>query len=160
MSETFNVLDDEWQEGYPQPEGYRANWKRLTAGRLALGVYELLPGQTQCPYHFHHGNDELMLVLSGRPTLRTPGGERELSAGDAVPFPAGREGSHQVFNRTDAAARYLIAARNVTPEVVEHVDSGKLIAMARSESQSGRPLWTVHRFGDATDYFDAEEPRA
>jgi uncharacterized cupin superfamily protein len=159
VSEPFNVLDDEWQEGYPPTDGYRANWKRLKAGNLALGVYELLSGQTQCPYHFHHGNDELMLVLSGRPTLRTPDGESELKPGDAVPFPAGRDGAHQVFNRTDEPARYVMAARHVTPEVVEHVDSGKLIAMAHSESQGGEPLWTVHRFDDATDYFDGEEPK-
>jgi uncharacterized cupin superfamily protein len=157
---TFNVLDDEWQEGYPQPDGFRANWKRLLAGNLALGVYELLPGQTQCPYHFHHGNDELMLVLSRRPTLRTPDGESELKAGDAVPFPAGRAGAHQVFNRTDDPARYIMAARHVTPEVVEHVDSGKVLAMAHTESQSGKALWTIHRFDDATDYFDGEEPKA
>ena len=156
---TFNVLDDEWQEGYPPTDGYRANWKRLKAGNLALGVYELLPGQTQCPYHFHHGNDELMVVLSGQPTLRTPDGERELKPGDAVPFPAGREGAHQDFNRTEEPARYVMAARHVTPEVVEHVDSGTVLAMAHTESQDGKPLWTVHRFDDATDYFDGEEPK-
>jgi len=160
MSDPFNVFDDHWHEGYPQPEGYRANWKRILAGDLALGVYELLPGQTQCPYHFHHGNDELMLVLSGRPTLRTPDGEDELKPGDAVPFPAGRDGAHQVFNRTDEPTRYVMAARHVTPEIVEHLDSGKVLAMARSESQNGAPLWTIHRFGDATEYFDGEEPHA
>lgn len=48
---------------------------------LAMSVYELLPGQTQCPYHFHHGNDELLVVLRGTPTLRTPEGERELRPG-------------------------------------------------------------------------------
>jgi hypothetical protein len=33
-----------------------------------MSVFELLPGQTQCPYHFHHGNEEVLLVLRGRPT--------------------------------------------------------------------------------------------
>jgi uncharacterized cupin superfamily protein len=156
---TFNALKDDWEEAYPQPDGYRANSKRLIAGKLAVRVYEVLPGQTQCPYHFHHGNDELILVLSGRPTLRTPDAERELEPGDAVPFPAGREGAHQVVNRTDEPTRYAIAACHVTPEVVEHVDSGKLLAMAHSESQSGGPLWTIHRLGDAVDYFEGEKPR-
>jgi uncharacterized cupin superfamily protein len=160
MSVPINVLDDEWQEGYPQPEGYRANWKRIAAGRLAMGVYELLPDQTQCPYHFHHGNDELMLVLTGTPTARTPDGEQELKPGDVLAFPAGRQGAHQVINRTADPVRYVIAARHVTPEVVEHLDSGKVLAMAHTESQSGRPLWTIHRLDDAADYFDGEEPRA
>jgi uncharacterized cupin superfamily protein len=135
----INVFDDEWQEGYPQPDGWRANWKRVKAGMLAMSVYELLPGQTQCPYHFHHGNDELLVVLTGTPTLRTPDGERELQPGDAVPFPAGSEGAHQVYNRTEEPVRYVIAARHVTPEVVEYPDSGKLAAMAYSESHRGGP---------------------
>jgi uncharacterized cupin superfamily protein len=159
VTEAFNVLVGEWSEGYPQPDGYRANRKRLAAGELAMSVYELLPGQTQCPFHFHHGNDELMVVLGGRPTLRTPDGESKLDEGDAVPFPAGRDGAHQVSNRTAEPVRYLVFARHVTPEVVEHLDSGKILAMARSESQTGQPLWTVHRLADAADYFDGEEPK-
>jgi uncharacterized cupin superfamily protein len=155
-----NVFDDDWQEGYPQTDGWRANWKRIKAGMLAIGVYELLPGQTQCPYHFHHGNDEILVVLDGNPTLRTPDGERELQAGDAVSFPAGKDGAHQVCNRSAHAARYLIAARHVTPEVVEYPDSGKLAAMSYGESQRGVPLATWHRLDDAVDFFEGEQPRA
>ena len=152
----MNVLADDWDDAYPQVEGWRSNYKRLGVGKLGLGLYELLPGQTQCPYHFHHGNDEALVVLSGRPTLRTPDGERELEPGDAAQFPTGPDGAHQVVNRTDEPARYVIAAVHVSPEVVEHVDSGKVLAMARTE---GKPLWTVHRSGDAVDYFDGEEPK-
>lgn len=155
-----NVFDDEWQEGYPRPDGWRANWKRIKAGMLAIGVYELLPGQTQCPYHFHHGNDEILVVLDGNPTLRTPDGERELQPGDAVPFPAGKDGAHRVCNLGAKTARYLIAARHVTPEVVEYPDSGKLAAMSYGESQRGGPLSTWHRLDDAVDFFDREQPRA
>jgi uncharacterized cupin superfamily protein len=159
-ADVINVFDDEWHEGYPQTDGWRSNWKRLKAGMLAMSVYELLPGQTQCPYHFHHGNDELLVVLSGTPTLRTPDGERELQPGDAIPFPAGKEGAHQVYNRTEAPVRYVIAARHATPEVVEYPDSGKLASMAYSESHRGGPLATWHRFDDAVDFFDGEEPKA
>jgi hypothetical protein len=54
VSGTFNVLADD---------------------ALAFGVCELLSRQTHCRYHFHHGNDEMVVVLSGEPTLRTPEGE-------------------------------------------------------------------------------------
>jgi uncharacterized cupin superfamily protein len=159
-SGVINVFDDEWQEGYPQTDGWRANWKRIKTGMLAIGVFELLPRQTQCPYHFHHGNDEILVVLDGNPTLRTPEGERELRRGDAVPFPAGNEGAHQVYNRTSEPVRYLIAARHVTPEVVEYPDSGKLAAMSYGESQRGGPLATWHRLDDAVDFFEGEQPKA
>jgi uncharacterized cupin superfamily protein len=155
-----NVLDDEWIEAYPMKDGWRANYKRVKAGSLAVGIYELLPGQTQCPYHFHHGNDELLIVLSGTPTVRTAAGEEQLGPGDTAPFPAGQEGAHQVVNRTDEPARYLIAAHHVSPEVVEYPDSGKLAAMALDESQRGGPLWTWHRLDNEVDFFDGELPRA
>jgi uncharacterized cupin superfamily protein len=154
----INVFDNEWQEGYPQIEGWQANWKRIKAGMLAIGVYELRPGQTQAPYHFHHGNDEILVVLDGKPTLRTPAGDRDLGRGDAVPFPSGNEGAHQIYNRTAEPARYLIAARHVTPEVVEYPDSGKFAAMSYGESQRGVPLATWHRLDDGVDFLEGEEP--
>jgi uncharacterized cupin superfamily protein len=161
MSETRNVFADEWDDIYPPLEGWRSNVRRLVppGHKLGMSVIELLPEQTQCPYHFHHGNEELLLVLQGRPTLRTPDGERDLEPGDVVHFPTGPAGAHHLINRTDEPARYVIADAKVTPEVVEYPDSGKLVSMARAESQRGEQLWTCHRLDDEVDYFDGEEPR-
>ena len=152
----MNVFADEWDDPFPTPDGWKSHYKRLGVGKLGLGLYELPPGQTQCPYHFHHGNDETLVVLSGRPSLRTPDGERALEPGEVAHFPTGPAGAHQLVNRTDEPARYLIAAVHVSPEVVEYPDSGKVAAMARTD---GRPLWTMHRTDDAVDYFDGEEAR-
>ena len=162
MTETRNVFADEWQNIYPQIEGWRSNVRRLVppGNTLGMSVYELLPQQTQCPYHFHHGNEELILVLRGRPTLRTPAGEQELEPGDVVYFPRGADGAHHVLNRTDEPVRYVVADAKATPEIVEYPDSGKLAAMARTGSQRGEPLWTVHRLDTEVDFFDGEEPRA
>ena len=52
----------------------------------------------------------------------------------------------------------MIAACHRSPELVEYPDSGTLAAMSRGQSQHGGPLWTMHRLGDAVDYFDGEEP--
>jgi uncharacterized cupin superfamily protein len=157
-----NVFADEWQDIYPQIEGWRSNVRRLVppGNTLGMSVYELLPQQTQCPYHFHHGNEELILVLRGRPTVRTPDGEQELEPGDCVHFPKGPAGAHHVVNRTDEPARYVVADAKTTPEIVEYPDSGKLAAMARTDSQLGGPLWTVHRLDNEVDFFDGEEPKA
>src|SRR6266545_2291523 len=122
--------DEEWDDvPFETPPGYDQHIKRLLpAGHnLGMSLYELPPGQTQVAYHFHHGNEEVLLVLSGTPTLRTPDGERELAAGDVVFFPLGPDGAHQVVNRSGEPARYVIAANHVSPEVVEHVDSGKVL---------------------------------
>ena len=151
-----NVFADEWQEIYPPAEGWLSNQRRLVppGHTLGMSVIELLPGQTQCPYHFHHGNEELLLVLRGRPTLRTPDGERELEPGDAAFFPTGPDGAHQVVNRTDEPARYVVADAKVSPELVEYPDTGKIAAMARATQ-----FWSIHRLDDAVDFFEGEEPK-
>ena len=154
----MNVFDDAWDETpYPTPPGWEQRTKALlpSGNTLGMRLYELPPAQTQVLYHFHHGNDEAVVVLSGTPTVRTPEGERVLAPGDVVFFPHGPEGTHQLYNEADEPARYLIAASHVSPEVVEYPDSGKLLALSRSG-----PLWTMHRREDAVDYFDREHPRA
>jgi len=63
-------------------------------------------------------------VLAGRPTLRTPDGERELSEGEVVSFPAGREGAHAVDNRSEQAVRFLIVSTMRAPEINEFPELG------------------------------------
>ena len=158
----MNVFADDWEELFPPIEGWHSNHRRLIerGNDLGMSLYELLPGQTQCPYHFHHGSEELILVLGGRPTLRTPNGERELAPGDFVHFSKGAAGAHQVVNRSEDAARYVVGSSNVSPEVCEYPDSGKMAAFSRLESQRGERFVAVHRLDDAVDYFDGEEPKA
>jgi uncharacterized cupin superfamily protein len=152
-----NVFDEEWDETpYPTPPGWEQRTKALVPRGHALGMrlYELPPGQTQVLYHFHHGNEEAVVVLRGQPTVRTPAGERVLEPGEVVFFPSGPDGAHQLFNAGDEPARYLIAANHASPEVVEYPDSGKVLALSKLG-----PLWSMHRRDDAVDYFDGEEPQ-
>ena len=119
--------------------------RRQLGATLSAAVWELDPGGSQAPYHFHHGGEELLIVLRGTPTLRSPEGERELKEGEVVHFPRGPEGAHQLLNRSDSVARYVIAAAQGTPEIIEYPDSGKIAAMARTETSAGGPLFTINR---------------
>lgn len=65
-------------------------------------------------------------MLAGRPTLRTPEGERELRAGDCVLFPLGPEGAHQLRNDSGEPARFLMVSNLASPEVAPYPDSGKV----------------------------------
>jgi uncharacterized cupin superfamily protein len=161
--------DSIWDVDWPEPDegsdeaanagftGVRGKRLRRQPGCvLSSSVWELEPGGTQSPYHFHHGGEELLIVLRGTPTLRSPEGERELKEGEVVHFPRGPEGAHQLSNRSPQVARYVIAAALPTPEIVEYPDSGKIASMARTDTTAGGPLFTINRLADAVEYFDGE----
>ncbi|MGH2936246.1 MAG: cupin domain-containing protein [Gaiellaceae bacterium] len=92
-------------------------------------VYELAPGQAS-PYHWHVGEEEWLLVLSGAPTLRTPAGERELRAWDVTVFPRGEAGAHQLRNDTDEPVRAAFFSTKSDPEVAVYPDEGKIGVVA------------------------------
>ena len=62
-------------------------------------MYELEPGDRLWPYHTHHGNEEWMIVLRGRPTLRTPEGEQELGEATSSVIRAARTASTRFGTR-------------------------------------------------------------
>ena len=152
-----------WTELDPEHDaiGAGVRGQRLERPRgatLAAALWELDPGTDSGDYHFHHGSEEMLFVLRGRPTLRTPEGERELAEGEVVHFARGPDGAHQVANRSGAVVRYIMAAAHPTPEVIEYPERGTLCVMARTPSQSGEPLFSFHRLADAFDR-DEEDKR-
>ncbi len=83
-------------------------------------------------------------MLRGRPTLRGPEGDRQLSEGEVVHFPVGPDGAHGLRNDTGELVRYIVAGIRVSPEVVEYPDVKKITAQARTSSQTGERLWMIH----------------
>lgn len=139
-----NIWSDDWDPSEDWSGG-GARSKRLPRGpNLGASVYELGPGNWAV-YHFHHASEELMIVLRGSPTLRTPEGERRLSEGEVVHFPTGPEGAHGVANETDEPVRFVMISTLQSPEVVEYPDTGQITAQARTCSQTGGQLWLVHQ---------------
>jgi uncharacterized cupin superfamily protein len=140
-----NVWSDDWGEQEEDWSGGGALQKRLVPRGPFLGatVYELGPGNFTI-YHAHHGSEELLIVLRGRPTLRTPDGERRLDEGDAVHFPPGPDGAHGIRNDTGDPVRYVVAGTRVSPEVVEYPDLGQLTAQSRLPSTRGGQLFVIH----------------
>ena len=118
------------EEATERPDGYRFAFARLApalgAVKLGASVYDLGPGQSSFPYHYEYGCEEWLLVISGRPTLRHPGGEDELEPGDFVGFPEGPEGAHKVSNRTDETVRIMILSTKGGLGVAVYPDSDKV----------------------------------
>ena len=141
----MNIWDDNWGEQQEDWSGGGGKAKRLVGSGPLLGasLYELEPGNFMI-FHYHHGSEELLLVLRGRPTLRTLEGERQLEEGEAVHFPPGPEGAHEIRNDSDEAIRYVVAGTRVSPEVVEYPDLKQLTAQSRHDSMLGQRLFVIH----------------
>jgi uncharacterized cupin superfamily protein len=126
----FNLDTGEVEFDESDPEGFRAGMARfgLSIGATMLGgsLYELPPGQSNCPYHYEYGNEEWLVVLEGKLTVRHPGGEEELEAGDVVCFPDGPEGAHRLTNGTDATVRVLMLSTMIEPSAAVYPDSDKI----------------------------------
>src|SRR3954471_9548166 len=109
-----NVFEPgDWDDYGESPPGWCTKPRRLVrtpGSALTMSVYVVEPGEKHLPYHFHHGAEELLLVLEGRPRLRTPHGDRELRPGDVAHFPKGAEGAHQIRNESNEAVRFVVAA--------------------------------------------------
>jgi uncharacterized cupin superfamily protein len=111
---------------------------------IGASLYEFEPGNQLWPYHFHVGNEEWIVVVSGTPTLRTPAGERELRAGDVVGFPQGEAGAHTFYNRSAEPARILFFS-TLRRGFVVYPDSDKVGAGGLYFKRT-----------DAVDYWDGE----
>jgi uncharacterized cupin superfamily protein len=155
----INIQKPHFDEPREQ-DGFRAQRARLSrqAGseRLGLSLWEVPSGQAAYPYHAHLTEEELVVVLDGTPSLRTPDGWRELEQGEVVAFLRGEEGAHQIVNRTDETVRFLAFSPSGEPDVVLQPDSGKVGAFERLPDGGGLRLW--FRREDARDYYDGESP--
>jgi uncharacterized cupin superfamily protein len=131
--------------------GYELSYTRvgpLVGGeQLGLTVYELAPGQSICPYHYEYGEEEWLVALVGRPTLRTPEGERELEPWDCAFFPTGEAGAHKVTNRTGETVRVCMWSNRLAVSTAVYPDSEKVGA---------HPPGKLFRLADAVDYFTGE----
>jgi uncharacterized cupin superfamily protein len=139
------------------------NCRRARLGRQAgsekvsLSLWELPAGEAAYPYHFHFAEEELVVLLEGAPSLRTPEGWREMEAGEVVSFRVGEAGAHQIVNRTEATVRFL-AFSNQQPDIVVRPDSRSVSVVERRPEGGG---FARHfSLEDGAGYFDFEGEEA
>jgi uncharacterized cupin superfamily protein len=98
---------------------------------LGATLYELSQGGG-IAYHFHHGSEELLILLQGRLTLRTPAGNRELGAGEVVHFPVGPERAHAISSVDDQPVSYVVVSTLVSSDATDYPDTRQLSVNART----------------------------
>jgi uncharacterized cupin superfamily protein len=147
----MNLFEVETTQDEGDRAGYETPYARIgpLVGAAALGasVYVLNEGQSVCPYHWDAGDEEWLLVLTGRPLVRTPEGEEELEAGDVVCFPRGPDGAHKVANQHPEPARIAMLSTRNEPSIAVYPDSNKVGAW---------PPGKLFRLDDAVDYWEGE----
>ena len=153
--DVVNLDTEEWERTEDR-RGWQSKdaWigARLKSELIGGSLYEVEPGNKLWPYHTHHANEEWLIVLRGEPTLRAHDGEHTLRQGDVVAFPRGKQGAHQVINRTDTPIRVLMLSTLVKPDIVEYLDTGKIGA----RSVAGDRI-LLSRPGPEMDFWEGED---
>ena len=158
-----NLFEPEWDGGSERP-GFSYRRAKLGgqagAERLGASLYEIQPGQATFPYHAHFANEEMLIVVQGRPSLRTADGWRELSPGEVVSFQVGHGGAHQIHNRSEDPVRVLLISEMNAPEVSIYPDSKKILAGTRPPGgeEGDDDVYEAFLLADAADYWEGENP--
>ena len=111
--------------------GFRRRRLGPEAGGRSVGCshFEVAPGKTAFPLHFHSAFEEAIYVLEGTGTLRIGAERVELRAGDYVGLPPGPEAVHALTNTGRDVLRYLCLSAPAVPmtlDVVVYPDSKKI----------------------------------
>jgi len=146
-------LDDVELERQQREPLYDTRCGKLSAGtaavKLGAGYDILAPGQRGCPYHLHHAQEELFVIVEGEGTLRVAGEMVPVRAGDLVFIPPGPDYPHQFINTSAAPMRFVSISTQERPEICEYPDSGKALAYAHGVDLLNRPSANL-------DYWDGE----
>ena len=151
-------FDEVPRKNYLREPLYNAEGARLARGtaarKLGASIDVVAPGKRGCPYHLHHAQEEMFVVLQGSGTLRVAGEMLPIKAGDVIFIPAGPEYPHQIINTSDAPLKYLSVSTMETPEICEYPDSGKYLAEGSLDRDA--PFEVIDRRRESLDYWDGE----
>lgn len=131
-------------------EFYRRDFIRIHEADSLVRIYELPPGKSAYPYHFHLKNEETFFILRGEGLLRTRDGERAVRPGDLLFFPAGEDGAHKLTNTSDTEMLVYLDFDIVHDlDVAMYPDSGKIGIWGMDTNK-------IYRIGDDVDYYEGE----
>jgi uncharacterized cupin superfamily protein len=160
MANSPNVVHQGEMQWIESSRGSGFAFKRKLLGQAASGeklgcsLYEIAPGASAWPFHYHWANEEAIYVLEGAGTLRLGDQKIEVSAGDYIAIPAGPANPHRLINTSDAPIRYLCFSTQIDPDVVVYPDSNKV---AVGVGPAGRKVFgAVYRRGTEVEYYDGE----
>ena len=147
----IDALPAKHRTGPDNYEYIRRNFvPRGAASQCIVSIYEIPPAKCAYPYHYHHKNEETFYIISGQGVLRTPEGERTVSAGDLLFFPAEEGGAHKLTNTSEVEPLvYIDFDTDNDLDVTVYPDSGKIGVW-------GKGINRLYRTEDDVDYYEGE----
>jgi uncharacterized cupin superfamily protein len=80
----------------------------IGARQLGYNLTVLPPGKAQCPFHCHHAEEEMFLIIEGEGELRFGDERYPIRPHDVIACPpGGAEVAHQIINTGRTTMRYL-----------------------------------------------------
>lgn len=127
----------------------------IGAKNLGYNLTVLPPGKIQCPFHCHHGEEEMFLILEGEGELRFGDQRYPIRKHDVIACPpGGADVAHQIINTGSTTMRYLALSTLVPVETCEYPDSQKVLVVAGERGK--RRLRKMFRAETTVDYYDRE----
>jgi uncharacterized cupin superfamily protein len=101
--------------GYPSPfnEDVAGRWYRRLAPTTGLTDFAashvtLKPGAWSSQRHWHDGEDEFLVMLSGEAVLVEDDGRTTLRAGDIAAWPKGTGNGHHLINEATSDCTFVV----------------------------------------------------
>ena len=127
----------------------------IGARELGYNLTVVPPGKTQCPFHNHHGEEEMFFILEGEGELRFGSERYPIRAHDVIACPTGGpDVAHQIINTGTTMMRYLSVSTRADLDACEYPDSGKVLVAAGRRGE--RTLRKIFRGENTVDYYDRE----
>ncbi|KNZ32449.1 MAG: cupin [Methylibium sp. NZG] len=127
----------------------------IGARQLGYNLTVLPSGKAQCPFHCHHGEEEMFLILEGTGELRFGAERFPIRKRDVIACPTGGpEVAHQIINTGSVPMRYLALSNIVDIETCQYPDSNKINIGAGRRGEPG--LHKMFRAENTVDYYDRE----
>jgi uncharacterized cupin superfamily protein len=147
-------FDDIEQNGpYTSSRGQISS--HIGAKKLGYNLTVLPPGKAQCPFHSHHGEEEMFLILEGEGELRFGNERHPIRKHDVIACPpGGPDVAHQIINTGATTMRYLALSTLSEVDACEYPDSGKVLIVTGQRDEPG--LRKMFRAENTVDYYDRE----
>lgn len=148
--QNIDELPRKHKQGAAGCEFYRRDFMKVHEAQSLVRIYEIPPGKSAYPYHYHLKNEETFFIIKGEGLLRSAEDERTVKPGDLLFFPAGEEGAHKLTNTSETEMLAYIDFDIVHDlDVTMYPDSGKLGIWGKNTNK-------IYRIGDDVDYYEGE----